>query len=357
VSTGPDETARLERYLIAQGAEPEELAEAAQTGTLGTLALELALRDPGERVPFAEAAARAGLELADAAAIWRALGLPDPLHSSPSVSQADIESLQIINGLGSRLGTETTLQLARVIGGSVAQIAEALVDSFRIRVEMPRHSAGDPYPEIVEDYASTAAVAIPALGQAITRVLCSHLVSVSGSAWGLDSERATVTRERTVGFVDLVGYTSTARGASPAALASTISRFESCVGDVVSRFGGRVVKLIGDEAMFIVGDPIAGCELALELQRSLAEDSRLPAVRIALATGPVVSHHGDYYGDVVNLAARLVKVAEPGELLVSAALAEAGGGSSDLKFEAAGQYPLKGYDRGVDAYRLQPAPL
>ena len=122
----------------------------------------------------------------------------------------------------------------------------------------------------------------------------------------------------------------------------------------MSRFGGRVVKLIGDEAMFIVRDPIGACELARELQRSLAEDSRLPAVRIALAAGPIVSHHGDYYGDVVNLAARLVKVAEPGEVLVSVALAEAGGGSSDLAFEAAGQYPLKGYDRGVDAYRLQP---
>jgi adenylate cyclase len=355
VSTGPDESARLERYLISQGAEPEELAEAAETGTLGTLALELALREPGERVPFPEAAARAGLQPADAAAIWRALGLPDPLHSAPSLTQSEIETLQIINEFGRRLGPETMLQLARVIGGSVAQIAEAIVDSFRLRVEMPRHSAGDPYPEIVEDYASTAAAALPALGQAITRVLCSHLVSVSGSAWGLDPERATVTRDRTVGFVDLVGYTSTARGASPAALASTISRFESCVADAVSRSGGRVVKLIGDEAMFIVRDPIAGCALALELRRSLAEDPQLPAVRIALAAGPIVSHHGDYFGDVVNLAARLVKVAEPGEVLVSEALAEAGGGSGDLQFDAAGQHPLKGYDHGVDAYRLRSA--
>jgi class 3 adenylate cyclase len=166
-----------------------------------------------------------------------------------------------------------------------------------------------------------------------------------------------VTREGTVGFADLVGYTSSARGASPAGLAATISRFEDHVGDVVVRFGGRVVKLIGDEAMFIVGDPVAGCELALELQRMLAADRALPPVRTALAAGPVVSHRGDYYGDVVNLAARLVKVAEPGEVLVSEVLTGSDSGSLALEFEPVAIPPLKGYEGRVGAYRLRSPPL
>ncbi len=348
---------RLEQYLIAQGAEPGELREAAETGTLGTLALELALRSGHERIPFADAAARAGLEPAEGAALWRALGLPDPLRSSARLSEAGVETLQILSEFGRRLGTETTLQLARVIGGAVAQIAEAIVDSFRIRVEMPRRSAGDAYPDVVEDYAATAAAAIPALGQAITDVLSAHLVSVSGSTWGLDPDRATITRERTVGFADLVGYTASIRGASPAMLAATISRFEEHVAEVVAPFGGRVVKLIGDEAMFVIGDPVAACELALELQRTLGADPELPSVRIGLATGPVVSHHGDYYGDVVNLAARLVKLAEPGEVLVSETLAAAAGGSRELRFETTGQHPLKGYAGDVPAHRLVTPPL
>jgi adenylate cyclase len=278
VSTEPDEMARLERYLIAQGAEPDELREAGESGTLGTLALELALRSPGERIPFDEAVRRAGVEPDDAAALWRALGFPDPRESSVNLGESGIETLQILGEFGRRLGAETTLQLARVIGGAVAVIAEAIVDAFRVNVEMPRHSAGDPYPEVVEDYASAAAVAIPALGRAMTDALGAHLVSVSGSTWGLDSERATITRERTVGFADLVGYTASVRTASPATLAATISRFEGHVGEVVARFGGRVVKLIGDEAMFIVSDPVAACELALELNRTLAADPRLPSV-------------------------------------------------------------------------------
>ena len=117
------------------------------------------------------------------------------------------------------------------------------------------------------------------------------------------------------------------------------------------------MKLIGDEAMFIVADPIAACELALELTRTLAEDPRLPAVRTALAAGPVVSHHGDYFGDVVNLAARLVKAAQPGEVLVSASVAESDRGSQALEFDAAEPLPLKGYDQPVHAYRLAQPPL
>jgi adenylate cyclase len=357
VSIGPDEWARLEQYLIERGAQPDELREAAETGTLGTLALELALRAPGERVPFTEAVAGAGLEPEDAAALWRALGFPDPLHAPVSMTQSQIDSLRILAAMRGALGEETTLQLARTIGGAVAQIAEALVDAFRLNVEMPRHAAGEPYPDVVADYSSTAAMAIPALGQAITDALKAHLVTVSRSTWGLDSERATVTRERTVGFADLVDYTASARRASPSELATTVGRFESHVSAAAARHGGRVVKLIGDEAMLVFGEPLAGCEFATELRRMTAADPALPAVRIGLAAGPVVSHRGDYYGDVVNLAARLVKLAEPGDVLVSERLAAAAGESGKLSFELAGHHPLKGYDDGVPAHRLLPPPL
>lgn len=357
MSSGPDDDARLDRYLVSQGAEPDELREAIATGTRGALALELALRSPGERVPFADAVEEAGLTPPQAAAIWRALGFPDPLGSPPQLGRSQIGALHMLAEMRRQLGEETTLQLARVIGGSVARIAEAVIDAFRLNVEMPRRSAGEPYPDVVEDYARTAAVTIPALGQAITDTLVTHLVAVSRSAWGLDAAQSTVTRERIVGFADLVGYTASTRAAAPAELASLVSRFESCVAQVVAGFGGRVVKLIGDEAMFVIVDPVAACELALELQRTLADDAQLPAVRIGLAAGPVVSHRGDYYGDVVNLAARLVKVAEPGEVLVSEALADSDPTARGVQLEPVGIPPLKGYDERVGAYRLIKPPL
>ena len=80
-------------------------------------------------------------------------------------------------------------------------------------------------------------------------------LSVSRGTWSLDEEQAAVTRERTVGFADLVGYTSSTRALSLTGLAAMIAQFEARASDVVARFGGRLVKLIGDEAMFAVDEP------------------------------------------------------------------------------------------------------
>ena len=342
---------RLVRYLLEQGAERHELADAVSTGSLGPLALDLALRAPGQAVPFPQAARAVGLDAEEAATLWRALGFPNPLSSSTALRPSQIETLRVLAEMGrSELGNETVLQLARVIGRSVALMAEAIVDTFRVRVEVPRQIAGDAYSEVVEDYSRTAPVVLSALGQAVEDILRAHVVAVARSTWAPDESQAIVTRERAVGFADLVDYTRSAQTLSAAELAEAISRFESRVGEVVNGGGGRVVKLIGDEAMFVVDTGVKACELALELTRVLRTDPQLPQVRIGLAAGPVVAHHGDYYGDVVNLAARLAKVATPGEVLISKAVAD--DLPRDIECEAAEMPPLKGYDEGVEVFRL-----
>jgi adenylate cyclase len=345
------DTLRLLKYLSEYGASEAELLEAARTGSLGALGLELALRASGDLVSFDVAAEQAGLQIDEAARLWRALGFPDPIYPPLKVTPSQIRTLRVFGQVtGSLLGAETTLQLARVLGSSVAQLAEAIVDSFRVNVEMPRRHQGEPYSEVVEDYVRTASVMIPALNEAIGDVLASHLVAVSRSSWALDEQRAAVTRNLTVGFADLVDYTRTTRTLSPGELAAAIGRFESRVGEIVSRYRGRVVKLIGDEVMFVVEDPGRAAHLALELIDELSSDPHLPCVRLGLAAGPVISHHGDCYGDTVNLAARLVKVAESGEVLISESIAQQA--ASQVVAHPVKIPPLKGYDQPVRTYRL-----
>ncbi len=342
---------KLVRYLLERGADREELREAVRTGTTGPLALDIALRGREQMVPFPQAAASAGLEPEEAAALWRALGFPDPLRASATLTASEVETLGVLAGMGrSVMGGETALELARVIGSSLALLAESLVDAYRVNVEMPRRRAGEPHSDVVEDYARSVPALLEALDGAVRNILRAHVLGVSRSAWALDESHGTVTRELSVGFADLVGYTRSARSLTPAELADAINRFESLVGEVVGSHGGRVVKLIGDEAMFSVDNQLTACELALELMRMIRLDQRLPAVRIGLAAGPVVALRGDYYGDVVNLAARLVKVTEPDEILVSAAIAEALAGK--LEFEVVQVPRLKGYDRLVRAFRI-----
>jgi class 3 adenylate cyclase len=74
----------------------------------------------------------------------------------------------------------------------------------------------------------------------------------------------------------------------------------------------------------------------------------IPAVRGGLASGRVMMRDGDVFGPVVNLAARAVKVAQPGEVLVTADLAEAAG----LRTEPRGHHRLKGVTSDVELRRL-----
>jgi len=334
----------LIEYLSERGATDEELTEAAKAGTLGPLGLELALRPAGERVPFPEAARLAGLSADEAAAMWRAFGFPDPLDPPRRLSPRQVETLQVLAGMSQSLfGPEMSLQLSRVIGSSMANLAEAITDAYRLQVEVPRQDQGESYSQLVKDYGEIGSVMLPALTAALGDILTGHLLAVARAGWALDEERTAVTRDLAVGFADLVGYTRSARAATPSELAAAIGRFESLAGEIVARHGGRVVKLIGDEVMFAAEHPVNAARVAFELIDALQADPRMPRVRIGLAAGPVISHQGDYYGDVVNLAARLVKAAEPGEVLASDSFGR--GEPVDLP-------PLKGFDEAVPVYRL-----
>jgi adenylate cyclase len=341
---GDADRRRLIQRLSELGATDEEIAQAAEAKALGPLALELALRG-SDVIPFEEAARRAGLSLEEASDLWRALGFPDPAVAPPRITERQITTLRVLAGTGELLGEDVARQLAPLIGGSMARLAEAIVDAFRIHVEMPRRDRGEPASQVVEDYSQTAAAVLPPLIEAIGDLLIGHLVSVARASWTLDDQRSTVTRDLVIGFADLVGYTRAARTLSPAELAGAVARFDTRSAEIITRHGGRVVKLIGDEVMFVLDDRPRAEELARDLLADLGGDPQLAEIRIGLAAGPVVSHHGDYYGDVVNLAARLVKEAEPGSALVAEAVAEQSAGPVEL-------VPLKGYDEPIRARKL-----
>jgi adenylate cyclase len=339
------------RHLVEAGASEDEIAEASSSGTLGVLALDLALRPPGEMVSLAEAAEDAGLSLEDAAALWRALGFAVPSDGSLRLTSSEAALLRTLFDLGREVvGEERIVGFARVLGWATAVLGEALVDAFRIQVEVPRLGSGTSYAEIVEQYTQLASRAFPTFVQGLGVLTRAHMVRVSRSAWSPDEQQSAVTREQTIGFADLVGYTGHSRLLSTTDLASAIGRFETQVTDLVSRFGGRLVKFIGDEAMFVVDDPSKACELGLALAETFGSDPTLPPVRVGLAAGPAVALHGDYYGEVVNLAARLVKVSEPSQVVVSGSVREAAG--ELFAFEDASQLTPKGFDAPVAAFRL-----
>jgi adenylate cyclase len=128
-----------------------------------------------------------------------------------------------------------------------------------------------------------------------------------------------------------------------------LTRFEALAWDAVTEAGGRLVKLIGDEAMLVCPTAAGAARAALAIVEASA-GSDLLAARAGLAIGPLLPRGGDYFGAPVNLARRLVDRAEPGTVVVDerfkAALPEG------FEFERLERRPLKGIGDSA-AWRLR----
>jgi adenylate cyclase len=127
----------------------------------------------------------------------------------------------------------------------------------------------------------------------------------------------TTAADQAVCFVDIVGYTSRSKSLDESELVAWLEGFEDTATGIVVDHGGRIIKTIGDEILFVADDPTAAAEIALELTaRGEDPDDSFPSVRAAIAYGEVVNRLGDVFGPVVNIASRLTSLARPGSVLV-----------------------------------------
>ena len=158
-------------------------------------------------------------------------------------------------------------------------------------------------------------------------------------------------RPPAVCFLDITGYTrlTQERGDDAAAeLAATLARL---VQRTSVQHGGKPIKWLGDGVMLYFRDPGPGVHAALEMVAGIA-DSGLPPAHVGLHAGPVLFQEGDYFGQTVNLSARIADYARPGEVLVSRAVAEAEQ-SSGVEYHEIGEVELKGVALPIHLLRAQ----
>src|SRR3954469_13441414 len=292
-----DEHTRLVELLRRLGAGEEEITEALDLHAAGALALEAALRHGRPPISPADAARSTGLTAAEFADLWRALGFTAP-GGPGRVAPSLVDALPVIaTATREWLGEETGLGLARVIGSTTAQLAEAVVDAFRMRYEVPELATGTTYTEVVERYVELTRASLPSLEQLVAAAFEAHLVRVAAGAWAPDDDRVSPSRLLFVGFADLVGYTALSRTLSPGELHRLLATFEQTVAEAVARHGGRLVKLIGEGAVSVAATAAAGCAAAMAICPRTA-DSELRAVRVGADVGAVISRSGDYFGEV-----------------------------------------------------------
>lgn len=256
---------------------------------------------------------------------------------------------------------EELLHFIRVVSSAMGRIADAATALFRIDVSPGLEQSGAAEIEWARSNYASIQLLEPLMLAVRTFLLRELGVSSArnDAARGLIDDTAnTSTLRLAVGFVDLVGYTSMAETMNPDDLGRFVREFEARAHDAVTAHGGRVVKLIGDEVMFVNLSPADACHTALALIAAFDDDAATPSGGIA--TGDVVGRGGDYYGSIVNLAARIAGLAVTGEVLVDAETAgEAGGDAAaetTLEFEPAGRRMLKGFADPVSLLSITPSP-
>jgi adenylate cyclase len=341
-------------FLHGLGADPDEVTEALHDDRLWEITVELLLAMP-RQLNAIELAERAGVPIEQVPALLRALGHPeaDAPASELAYAEHDVAVLAAAAGV-SRIfpDPQTGLRLLRVVGLALARMADASVSAYVAEVEGPMTRDG----ASLVQHARSQAEAIAHLKDfsAVLPILLGQQ-SLQAVRRGRAVRRVAIDHETvqlSVGFVDLVGFTSLSGALSPVELSRVIADFESRAFDIVTEREGQVIKHIGDEVMFVAFDAPAACDIGLALVQEFAPEADVTP-RGGLAFGPLLSRDGDYYGSEVNLAARLADIAVPNEILASSELKRyTEKATDDFAFDPAGRRQLKGFAEPIEVYSL-----
>ncbi|WP_083410629.1 adenylate/guanylate cyclase domain-containing protein [Mycolicibacterium rutilum] len=339
--------AALIEYLDSLGFTAEEMVEAERRGRLFGLAGDALQWSGRPTLSLRAAAEQLGVPVDDLTQVWRALGLPVSDPDAPALSDADVDALRSWRSITATAGPEAALNFVRIVGATMARLAEA--SSTMIRIAEPNLLMTHTHDELTtaRAYRSVAEL-IPGISALMDSVWRHHITSARAYFENvIHDASASVTCG--VGFADLSGFTAMTQRLTPTELSDLLVEFGGEVSDVVHAAGGRVVKFIGDEVMWVTTSPEQLVVIAADLvgyERAREAGLR---VRAGLGYGLVLAIGGDYFGTPVNLAARLVSAAEPGQVLAGAEIRAA---LPDRPAVELDPLTLKGFEEPVTAYDL-----
>src|SRR6478736_1824694 len=316
-------------------------AAAPATGTmsaerLATKALEQRLLGGERKLRRREVAAGAGLSLLSARKLWRALGFPNLGDEDVAFTERDQAALSTVVDLvrAGKLTEEAAISVTRAIGQmtdrmvvwQIEALVEDMVHQQGVTDAVARKRLVSELPSRVDALEEMLVYSWRRqLNAGVQRLAVRAEAGLQASEEGRegDEDDAPLPLARAVGFADLVSYTSLSRRRNEKTLARLVPRFGNKSAEIISVGGGRLVKTVGDEVLYIAETPAAGAEISLALAEAFNEDEILPQARVAMVWGRILSRLGDIYGPTVNLAARLTALADPGTVLVDSMTAAA----------------------------------
>ena len=340
------ERAPLIEYLAGLGFTVEEMTDAERHGRrLFQLAGDAVRRSGRPAYSLRTAAEALGLPLDDVAYWWAMLGLTVTGPDDIALSQADVDALATCAAMKEQWSTGA-VGLLRLIGAAVARLAEA--EATLTRTAQPDVWITTSHDELTtaRTYRSLAQL-IPRIGALIDAVHRQHLERPNLFGNVLSDPSAKL--ECGVGFVDLSGFTALSQKLSPADLTALLSGFSATSSEVVHDHDGRLVKFIGDAVMWVSSTPEGLIRTATDLLGHPRLRQSGLRLRAGLSYGTVLAINGDYFGNAVNLAARLVDAAGPGQILAAADVRDQ---LPDWPATAQDPLTLKGFDAPVTTFDM-----
>src|SRR4051794_30010065 len=252
--------ARIVARLRGRGHTIAQIRDASESGRLAFGYLEDLFAGEEQEIPLEDAAEAVRLEPALVERIYHSLGpaMPDP----PSVRSEDLRLLEYIAALlESGFPLVAFLQLTRVYGQAVAQIADAGGRPFHLYVHEPLIRDGVPGLEIAEEMQALACELLPLsapmmehlhqrfLQHFVEQDVIGHMEADLGEDAALDLGRLRVA----IAFADLAGYTRMTEEVGEEEAVGAVERFVEAVEDSLPQ-EARVIKTIGDEVMIVCSD-------------------------------------------------------------------------------------------------------
>ena len=346
------ERAELIPWLLERGVSLQQIRG---TSAPMMLASRRVIGDDGQYVSARLAAAKAGVDVDLFQRMQRAMGLPRVEDPDAAVFlRADAESAKFTREfLDAGIHPDELLQITRLLGDGLSRAAEAMRHAALAAVMQP----GATELEIAQASEVLVGNVAPLLGPMIEEVLLLQLrhaieTEAINATERAEGQHLPGARLVTIGFADLVGFTSLGEALQPEDLERLSQRLALLTRDVAVG-PVRFIKTIGDEVMLVSPDPAPLLDAVLQLVEATESDDGFPRLRVGVATGMAVSREGDWFGSPVNLAARVTGAARPGSVLVAEATREAIGDDDRFTWSFAGAKHLKGIKPDVKAFRAR----
>jgi adenylate cyclase len=343
--------ARVVSRLRERGHSLAELRRAVREGRLAFGYVEDLFPGRERNLTRLEAAERTGLEEALIERMMSLLGTPTALEGT--LNEQDVVAMEHIRDvLRAGFPLVALLQLIRVYAQSIRKIAEAEVRLFHLYVHEPLIRQGVDALQMAEEMEGLARDLLPITSPLMEYIHQRYLRFyieqdvVGHMETELAGQRQLGRVQMAFCFVDLTGFTRYTEEEGDEEAFDLVERFVETV-EATLPAEALIVKTIGDEVMIVSPDPVTLTEWAIGFLGLFQER---PQPRVGIHRGRAVYRDGDYFGSEVNLAHRVVARALGGEVMVTAAVADAIGESGYLEFDPIGAVELKGFPQPVELF-------